>query len=194
MTNFDAMGKTELRAACKAAGVAYGKLNNDGMRAALATKMEAINAQLISDGAGPAETSVEQIPVSDSRKEPDDFGIPATVGATEAPVRSGKGLGELVADAAAKPVKSKKVTASKLEKDRPSQNGVTRPSVGTICRQIWDALDAKRATMPKDEVLSFEHVRVMMNEKGWARNTAFTQFQRWKEYNGIMPRVTVAKS
>lgn len=33
--NFDEMGKNELRAACKAAGISYAKLNNDGMRAAL---------------------------------------------------------------------------------------------------------------------------------------------------------------
>nr|WP_298717228.1 hypothetical protein [uncultured Steroidobacter sp.] len=33
--NFDKMGKNELRAACKAAGLSYAKLNNDGMRAAL---------------------------------------------------------------------------------------------------------------------------------------------------------------
>src|SRR5690606_31787629 len=33
--NFDEMGKKELRAACKAAGISYAKLNNGGMRAAL---------------------------------------------------------------------------------------------------------------------------------------------------------------
>ncbi len=37
MTNFAEMGKTELRAACKAAGIkGYGNMTNDGMRAALA--------------------------------------------------------------------------------------------------------------------------------------------------------------
>lgn len=44
MSNFDTMGKAELRAACKAAGIAYGKLNNDGMRAALKAQ-EAPKAQ-----------------------------------------------------------------------------------------------------------------------------------------------------
>ena len=39
-TKFDAMGKEELRAACRAAGISYSKLNNDGMRAALAAKEE----------------------------------------------------------------------------------------------------------------------------------------------------------
>lgn len=35
MDKFAEMGKTELRAACKEAGISYGKLNNDGMRDAL---------------------------------------------------------------------------------------------------------------------------------------------------------------
>ena len=39
-TKFGAMGKEELRAACRAAGISYSKLNNDGMRAALAAKEE----------------------------------------------------------------------------------------------------------------------------------------------------------
>ena len=34
-TQFATLGKEELRAACRAAGISYGKLNNDGMRAAL---------------------------------------------------------------------------------------------------------------------------------------------------------------
>ena len=34
----DNMGKTELRAACKSAGIPYGKLNNEGMREALKAK------------------------------------------------------------------------------------------------------------------------------------------------------------
>ena len=34
-SKFDEMNKEELRAACREAGVPYGKLNNYGMRAAL---------------------------------------------------------------------------------------------------------------------------------------------------------------
>ena len=33
--DYSTMNKDELRTACKAAGIAYGKLNNDAMRAAL---------------------------------------------------------------------------------------------------------------------------------------------------------------
>jgi hypothetical protein len=31
-------------------------------------------------------------------------------------------------------------------------------------------------------------VRQLMVQHGWSRNTAFTQFQRWKQFHGIMPR------
>lgn len=35
MTDYATMNKTQLRAACKEAGISYGNLDNDGMRAAL---------------------------------------------------------------------------------------------------------------------------------------------------------------
>src|SRR5690554_4439873 len=35
-------------------------------------------------------------------------------------------------------------TGLKIEKDRPEQNGIKRPSIGGKCRAIWDALDAYR--------------------------------------------------
>lgn len=35
ITNIDTMNKSDLRSACKAAGIPYGKLTNDGMRGAL---------------------------------------------------------------------------------------------------------------------------------------------------------------
>ena len=50
MEKFAAMGKVELRAACKAAGISYSKLDNAGMRAALEanemTAAEALNADI----------------------------------------------------------------------------------------------------------------------------------------------------
>lgn len=47
MSKFDSMGKMELRAACKAAGIAYGKLNNDGMRAALQADVARHNDEVL---------------------------------------------------------------------------------------------------------------------------------------------------
>lgn len=52
MEKFAAMGKVELRAACKAAGISYGKLDNAEMRAALEANeleliAEALNADIV---------------------------------------------------------------------------------------------------------------------------------------------------
>lgn len=155
MSKFNEMGKTELRAACKAAGIAYGKLNNDGMRAALIAKFPE----------APVETKVQTPEVKTQ---------PAPAAQPEAPKVDGprpKVAGEVV--------QSKSL---KIEKGRASQNGVTMPSAGSICRAIWDALTAKQGTP------SFEDVRQLMVQHGWSRNTAFTQFQRWKQFHGVMPR------
>lgn len=41
MRNYEKMGKTDLRAACKAAGISYGKMSVADMRAALAARIPA---------------------------------------------------------------------------------------------------------------------------------------------------------
>lgn len=50
MTTLNTMGKEELRAACRVAGISYGKLNNDGMRAALAAAAPIPVAIQVPDG------------------------------------------------------------------------------------------------------------------------------------------------
>jgi biotin carboxyl carrier protein len=165
-TNFDAMGKVELRAACKAAGVVYGKLNNDGMRAALKAKQSAM-------------------------------GIPATVKQTEAPVKPAAPAPAPAPAPAAKPApvaapaapSAKRTSAGvKVEKGRDEQNGVKRPSAGTICRDIWDALDKVRAE--SKDTPSFADVHKLREARNWQKNTAVTQYQRWKQFHGLMPRGT----
>lgn len=151
MSKFNEMGKTELRAACKAAGIAYGKLNNDGMRAALIAKFPETKVQ----------TPEVQQPAPAAQKTEE----------VVAPGPRPKVAGEVVQG-----------KSLKIEKGRPSQNGITKPSVGSICRAIWDALDEK------ESIPSFEDVRQLMVKHSWSRNTAFTQFQRWKQFHGVMPR------
>jgi hypothetical protein len=131
---FDEMGKEELRAACKSAGVVgYGKLNNDGMRALLVADVQA-------------------------RME-----------------------AKAAAEAASKPVGTTRV----VQKDRPEQNGVIRPSNGTICGDIWTALDTIHAS---GAVPTTKDLAVLREKNGWQKHTASTQFQRWREFNALMPR------
>lgn len=66
-TQFAALGKEELRAACRAAGISYGKLNNDGMRAALqAVATPAVVAVL------PTEADVAALDVVAENDTPED--------------------------------------------------------------------------------------------------------------------------
>jgi hypothetical protein len=125
------MTKDELRNACKAAGIAYGKLTNDAMRAALValdTSASAIAPQL-----------------------------------DEAP----------------------KGTGVKIEKQRETRNGVSRPSAGGKCRAVWDALDASAAN---GEAPKAERVRELAAEHGFDKTTAQVQFYRWRKFNGISGR------
>ena len=66
MINFNEMGKVELRQACKEAGIKnYGKMNNDGMRAALeAHYADAKGAEEAAPEAVVTKEAQEEAPVS----------------------------------------------------------------------------------------------------------------------------------
>lgn len=165
--SFDEMNKAQLRAACKAAGIPYGKLNNDGMRAAL----KALEAEAANDA---------EVEVDDQEQIEEETSQPAPAAQTEEPSAPTGPRPKVVGEV----VQSKSL---KIEKGRPRANGVTKPSAGSICRAIWDALDAHRAAN-EGVVPEFEDVRNLMKTNNWQRNTAFTQFQRWKQFHGVMPR------
>ncbi len=77
-----------------------------------------------------------------------------------------------------------------IEKDRPTQNGVTRPSAGGRCRAVWDALDAYRAEtgmVPDAKV-----VRELAADEGWNPNNASIEFYQWRKFNGITGRAKKA--
>lgn len=168
---YESMSKIELRAASKAAGIVYGKMNNDQMRAALRSVAPVRTPQ-------PAPAPVVEAPKSEPVKPAKEL----EKGPREhSKGYSGKGL--------------------RIEKGRDESNGVKRPSAGGTCRAIWDALDVKRqelevAAEAADEsegedlatVPSFADLKALMLKYGWARNTAMTQYQRWKQFNGLMAR------
>lgn len=161
MSKFEDMGKVELRAACKAVGIkGYGNMTN------------AVMARALEAAAAPAKSLLD-LAADEAAKAPKvqtNIG-PATAiekgAATEPKVR-----------------KAKKVSERKV---RAAANGVTQPSSGTICGAIWAALDAKRTAL-KGETPTFEHLRELAKDAGWQKNTAMTQYQRWKQFHGLMPR------
>lgn len=73
-----------------------------------------------------------------------------------------------------------------IEKDRPTQNGVTRPSAGGRCRAVWDALSAyQRET---GEVPTAMVVRELAADLGFNPNNASIEFYQWRKFNGITGR------
>lgn len=72
-----------------------------------------------------------------------------------------------------------------IEKNRPEANGIKRPSEGGICRQIWDALDEKRAldgTVPS--LSSTKDALAHLDQ-----TTVSVQYYRWRKHHGIAGRL-----
>lgn len=185
-SKFDAMGKEELRAACREAGISYGKLNNDGMRAALAAKQAPAEVE--------AEAEAEIAPVGNP------FGL--TFGAVSLPVNCGavtrvvdgkkvdpnavkvkvKGEARVHKDSApAVPRVSRK--GYTIQKEREERNGVKRPSEGTVCGNVWAEFD-------KNPEIKAGDLADLADTNGWNRTNVSCEFYGWRKFNGIKGRST----
>ncbi len=73
----------------------------------------------------------------------------------------------------------------RIEKDRPAQNGVKRPSNGTLCGAVWAALDqimlAGRMPVAKE-------LPEMATKNGWNATNVVCEFYQWRRFNGIRGR------
>lgn len=190
MTDFNTMGKIELRAACKDAGVkGYGKMTNDQMRQALVTATEAHDvAEVVQPDASlsEAEQKAEQ-------KAEDAFAACAPSGLQNF-VQQMTGEQPEVAKKITEAATPKKRAASgrKIEKAREEQNGVKKPSVGGVCREVWDFCDHVQATEGVAAVTA-SVVRQAAEDKGWNPNNASIELYQWRKFNGISGRTAKAK-
>lgn len=206
---FEAMGKEELRAACREAGISYGKLNNAGMREALVAHY------------AEAEALVEMEHELDVAQNPDAPEVQAEAPAEEAPAAPTGLAAQLLglAPAAVAPVANGNVTrvvdgkkveprqpgkrnmdseapkvkrvstesrkGYKIEKEREERvvdgKVLRRPSEGTICASIWDTFDADRSIRAAD-------LGTLAETNGWDRTTIAVQFYAWRKFNGIKGR------
>lgn len=73
-------------------------------------------------------------------------------------------------------------TGRTIEKDRPEQNGVKRPSIGGLCRAVWDACDAMRT---EHGTVTAKMVKAHAETQGWNTNNASIEFYQWRKFNGI---------
>jgi hypothetical protein len=86
---------------------------------------------------------------------------------------------------------SQRVTGLKIEKNREARNGVRMPSVGGMCRAVWDALSNM---MTHDEasgtatVPTVADIKKLAEEKGWNVNNASIEYYQWRKWHGITGR------
>lgn len=92
------------------------------------------------------------------------------------------GCGEEFGEVCELPVKGEGI---KIEKDRPEQNGIQRPSAGGKCRAIWDYCDElnEKGVMPMPKLL-----KEAAAEKGWNANNAVIEMYQWRKFHGIVGR------
>lgn len=77
-------------------------------------------------------------------------------------------------------------TGYKIQKDRPEQNGIKQPSVGTLCRRIWDKLDALSAETKS--IPQIKPFRDALTAEGVDTTTCTIQFYRWRKFHGVTGR------
>lgn len=195
---FDAMGKAELRAACKEHGVKnYGKMDNAEMRAALV----AATQSAVKEAAPVAETEVAATEparnvLGSMFARVIDPSIPAPAPAIGNSVKivDGKRV-----DPNAKVEKEERTPREPkvevpapvlprvsckgrtVQKERETRNGVTRRSAGTLCDKIWTYFDTHLETRAN-------MLQEVADSNGWDRTTVHVQFYAWRKFNGIKGR------
>lgn len=192
-SKFDAMGKEELRAAMREAGISYSKLNNDGMRAALvAHYAKAEQAAEVE-----AEEEEETRPTSNSMSFAQILGMapmpamPASTGPVtrvvdgkkvEAKAPKAKGEPRTRSDKPAAPVVPRVSRKGyTIQKEREERNGVKRPSEGTVCGNVWAEFD-------NNPEIKAGELQALADEHGWNRTNVSCEFYAWRKFMGIKGR------
>lgn len=177
---FDTLGKEGLRAACREAGVQYGKLNNDGMRAALVAHYAPASAIPTT-----ARRNVfAQVALGTSPPIPDNCGTGIRVvdGKRVDPTETKKkGTSEKPEKMPAPVMPRASRKGYKIQKNRIEQNGVRRPSEGTVCGSVWAEFDKSSGIKASD-------LQELADVNGWNRTNVSCEFYAWRKFMGIKGR------
>lgn len=89
-----------------------------------------------------------------------------------------------VATVATKPARAPSGTSNglKIEANRDTANGVSRPSAGGKCRAVWDMLDGIGLDA------TAKQAREQAATLGYDKTTTMVQFYRWRKFHGIAGR------
>lgn len=195
--SFEGMNRTELRVACKAAGIAYGKLTVAQMKDALSKlanddeAVEEVIEELVEELVEQVvEQVVEEVPaeLTVSSESVDQY-----FGAMRAAISAAQDPEEQAEDV--KPsgvfknmvIEANRVTPPKqplsIQKNREKRNGVTRPSAGGACAQIWDICFEREAEVGV-EAVTLKDVKHIASEKGLNPTNATCEFYNWRKFVG----------
>lgn len=179
------------KAAQAAARMVYG-----AEYAALVTIDELDEKWYVSElAAEPVEETVAETTVEPS--DPSDPGTCDEPAEETAPADLLAGLCGIIAGtvtvqepAAPAPKAEPKTTGLIIEKNRPEQNGVKRPSAGGMCRAVWDACWAHQEVTGTPPTA--KEVKAIAETNGWNTNNASIEYYQWRKFNGITGRVAKA--
>lgn len=73
-----------------------------------------------------------------------------------------------------------------VEKNREERFGVKRPSIGGLCRAVWDECDK---LMSQGIVPMPASMKVIATEQGWNQNNAIIEMYQWRKFQGFRGRV-----
>lgn len=99
----------------------------------------------------------------------------------------GHGFGAAVAAPTDKPATVATGTGLKIEKAREERNGLKRPSVGGVCRAVWDACD--KVNREEDgRVITSKEIQALAVVHGWNANNASIEYYNWRKFMGVRGR------
>lgn len=74
-----------------------------------------------------------------------------------------------------------------LQKGRPEANGIKRPSVGTVCAALWEAVEAVGVA-----VCTAKDVRALAAQHEWNVNNSVIEFYNCRKFHGVVGRAVKA--
>ena len=190
-SKFDAMGKEALRAACREAGISYGKLNNDGMRAALvahyakseevAERVEAEEEEVAPTRPNLFASLLNPQPIPEAMRSAPSYVVCDGKRVEAAPAKGKSEPRARTEKPAAPAVPRVSRKGYTIQKEREERNGVKRPSEGTVCGNVWAEFD-------KNPEIKAGELAALADAKGWNRTNVSCEFYAWRKFMGIKGR------
>lgn len=70
-----------------------------------------------------------------------------------------------------------------IEKEREERNGIKRPSLGCLCRQVWDLCDGVMEKLGR--LPTGKEIHAACEGKGWNPNNITVEYYNWRKFNGF---------